>query len=74
MKIVLYYYVVSGGDGSAYPVFFTTKEKRDAYIKAEEEVFDEGFCEADGEVNVTVNIDGSFSINNGDPIHYSVET
>jgi len=60
MKITLYYYVQSGGDGSAYPLFFTTKEKRDTYMRAEENSkYFEGFCEADGDVTVIVNPDGT---------------
>lgn len=55
IKVKLYYYVVSGGDGSAYPKFFTTQEKRDAYMEIEEESDDfEGFCEADGEIEFLV--------------------
>jgi hypothetical protein len=60
IKITLYYYTCSGGDGSAYPRFFTTKEKRDAYMDAEENSkYFEGFCDADGEVTVIVNPDGT---------------
>ena len=55
IKVKLYYYVVSGGDGSAYPKFFTTQEKRDAYMEAEENSKQfEGYCEADGEVEFEV--------------------
>lgn len=59
IKVKLYYYVVSGGDGSAYPKFFTTQEKRDAYMEAEENSKHfEGFCEADGEVEFEVDENG----------------
>lgn len=58
--ITLFYYTVSGGDGSAYPRFFTTKEARDAYMEAEEESdYFEGFCEADGQIDFAIEADGT---------------
>lgn len=54
----LYYYTMNGGDGSAYPIFFTTAEKRDKYIEDYENCsYFEGFCESDGEF--------TFSVENG---------
>jgi len=56
----LFYYVVNNGDGSASPKFFTTKEARDVYMKAEED-WGEAFCESDGQLDFAIEDDGSFA-------------
>lgn len=61
MKVTLYYYTVSGGDGSAFPQFFSTKEKRDRYMELTERGYSEFFCEADGEITINVDEDGKIT-------------
>lgn len=56
VKIKLFWYITNNGDGSASPVFFSTREARDAYIEVKESSRSfEGFCESDGEDTFEVN-------------------
>lgn len=66
MKIKLFYYVCSGGDGSAFPRFFSTKEKRDAWAAIEEEREDsDAFCDADGEITLDISETGAVTSEGG---------
>jgi hypothetical protein len=56
MQIKLYYFIQNNGDGSASPVWFTSKETLHAYMEAEENDPNSGaFCDADGELHLDVN-------------------
>jgi len=58
VKIKLFWYIISHGDGSASPVFFSTQEAMDAYREVEESSGRfEGFCESDGYDTFEINME-----------------
>lgn len=74
IKSKIYYYIINGGDGSAIPRFFSSKEKRDRYMKFEENT-DCPFTEADGETDIELDMNGNIipdarPYSGWDDIHY----
>lgn len=57
-KITIYYRTVNGGDGSAYPNFYTTAALADWYENND----DEGFCESTGSLDIFISEESEINI------------
>lgn len=54
MKVTFYSYMQNGGDGSAFPKFFSTREAAEAYAESD----DERFCDDIEIVNLIIDDNG----------------
>lgn len=75
VKITLHYLVENGGDGSAYPKFFSTAAKRDEYLeKDKESSCYEGWGEdCTGSITVKADAEGNLQEETGEPEYRNLD-